>query len=592
MAITDYHRKVFDYLETYRTKYPEANLTYMLRQKNKAGRPRNQYLFSGDEHYISIGLYQPISNNNKTRSIYFLLLYNSSTDRIKSCCLSIVFGDSHLNTQQAIYQQILNQIGSDKFTSSGDRKYRLYYQDKDWQDSLFTYLTQHKPIIDRVLQEAGVFETFHIPENELEESIKVANQPVEESSAASITQDQPPARMTTTLAEPSTVHPKNIILYGPPGTGKTYETVDLAVDSIDGRKSPEHTVNKRRFDQLRKEGQIEFVTFHQNYTYEDFVMGLKPDVSAGSLLFEQREGIFYRLAKRARENYEDSLQTKPVISRFGFEKAFNKFIEPVKAGHEIKLQLDNGVNFRIADYQQKYQALWIKDAEQRERKYLSVITLGEIYRGIKGIHEEGPYYKSIVKAIQELGSFESVLEPVTPKNYVLIIDEINRANMSRVFGELITLLEEDKRLGADNELTITLPSGEPFAVPPNLYLIGTMNTADKSLALLDIALRRRFEFIGKYPDYKVINGPASGVLERLNRAILDHHKPADFLIGHAYFIGKSLNQLPAVFNNRVIPLLMEYFNGRTDLVMTVLKEAGIESERHPLTDQLSVSHVE
>ena len=110
------------------------------------------------------------------------------------------------------------------------------------------------------------------------------------------------------MPQPDNRYPKNIILYGPPGTGKTYGTVDLAVDIIDGQTSTEHPVNKARFDQLRKEGQIEFVTFHQNYTYEDFVMGLKPDVTAGNLKFEQREGIFYKIARLARNNFE-AIQT-------------------------------------------------------------------------------------------------------------------------------------------------------------------------------------------------------------------------------------------------------------------------------------------
>ncbi|WP_345267205.1 McrB family protein [Nibrella viscosa] len=292
---------------------------------------------------------------------------------------------------------------------------------------------------------------------------------------------------------PTTNYPKNIILYGPPGTGKTYGTIDLAVDIADGRKSENHQDNKARFNTLLGD-QIEFITFHQNYTYEDFVMGIKPDLddTGTGLRFRRHEGVFYRIAKRAQQNYE-------------------------------------------AGWQQ-------------------------------------PGAASI-------------------KNFVLIIDEINRANMSRVFGELITLLEDDKRLGAENELRLTLPSGEPFAVPPNLYLIGTMNTADKSLALLDIALRRRFEFIYQKPEPGVLDEPARGVLERLNQAIRAHHKPADFLIGHAYFINKPAGQLPHVFNNRVIPLLMEYFNGRADEVRTLLKEAGIDAEKDSITDQLTVSHV-
>lgn len=286
----------------------------------------------------------------------------------------------------------------------------------------------------------------------------------------------------------SSIYSKNTILYGPPGTGKTYTTIDLAVEIADGQKNTDHKINKKRFDELLGT-QIEFITFHQNYTYEDFVTGIKPALNdaEGGLRFGRHEGIFYKLAKRARENFDNSSQG-------------------------------------------------------------------------------------------------------TSLSYILVIDEINRANMSRVFGELITLLEEDKRLGAENELQVVLPSGELFGVPPNLYLIGTMNTADKSLALLDIALRRRFEFKGMYPKYDIpgMDSEAAAILQKLNKALYDSKKSADFLIGHAYFLNKKKGALKGTFENRVIPLLMEYFSGRTDLVENVLQEAGIRTKTCEFTYQLMV----
>ena len=156
---------------------------------------------------------------------------------------------------------------------------------------------------------------------------------------------------------------------------------------------------------------------------------------------------------------------------------------------------------------------------------------------------------------------------------MLVIDEINRANISRVFGELITLLEDDKRLGGDNALTVRLPSGEEFAVPPNLYLLGTMNTADKSIALVDVALRRRFEFLGRYPNYELLDAAVRPVVEKLNEQIYEAKKSADFFIGHAYFLGKTAAGLPDVLNKKVVPLLLEYFSGRTDFVEKQLTAA-------------------
>lgn len=154
-------------------------------------------------------------------------------------------------------------------------------------------------------------------------------------------------------------------------------------------------------------------------------------------------------------------------------------------------------------------------------------------------------------------------------NCVLILDEINRTNISKVFGELITLLELDKRIGEENELSIVLPSGEEFSVPPNLFLIGTMNTADKSIALVDIALRRRFQFKPIYPNSEIIrtNCKTSDIDRRLKffsniNKILRDEKSVDFQIGHSYFL--QSNTFNDIINQNIIPLLTEYY--RNDLV--------------------------
>jgi len=165
------------------------------------------------------------------------------------------------------------------------------------------------------------------------------------------------------------------------------------------------------------------------------------------------------------------------------------------------------------------------------------------------------------------------------QNFVLILDEINRANISKVFGELITLLEEDKRIGGDNELTVTLPSGEEFSIPPNLYIIGTMNTADKSIALVDIALRRRFQFEALYPDPSVIDrfgkvakSEKKQLMEKLNQKLIEpdgeFFKGVDFQIGHAYFLKN--NTLNDVVDQNIIPLLTEYFRNDLQKVKALL----------------------
>lgn len=159
-------------------------------------------------------------------------------------------------------------------------------------------------------------------------------------------------------------------------------------------------------------------------------------------------------------------------------------------------------------------------------------------------------------------------------DYVIIIDEINRANISKVFGELITLIEEDKRWGEVNAIRVTLPSGESFAVPNNLYIVGTMNSADKSISLIDTALRRRFDFIEVTPNYDTIaDTTLRTVLEKLNKGLADELDSTDLLIGHSYFIGKAVGDLCDIMNKAIIPLLYEYFYDNSKKVKDQVKKA-------------------
>ena len=185
-------------------------------------------------------------------------------------------------------------------------------------------------------------------------------------------------------------------------------------------------------------------------------------------------------------------------------------------------------------------------------------------------------------------TFTNKEEVLAPKDHVLIIDEINRGNVSAIFGELITLLEPDKRLGQKEEITVTLPyskSESKFGIPSNLHIIGTMNTADRSVEALDNALRRRFEFKEMMPDYTVIKNEEvegiklSKVLETINNRIellIDR----DHTIGHSYFVGvDSAKKLANAFNNKIVPLLQEYFYGDYGKIGLVLGNGFVEIKK-------------
>lgn len=268
----------------------------------------------------------------------------------------------------------------------------------------------------------------------------------------------------------------NSILYGAPGTGKTYATAKYALAVIEGKELEEYKDVPReeimsKYNQLITNGQVVFTTFHQNYGYEDFIQGIRPDTTNAEMRFRTVDGVFKQIAEKAMEAPE--------------------------------------------------------------------------------------------------------------KDFVIIIDEINRANISKVFGELITLIEDDKRWGEENAVSATLPSGEIFAVPNNLYIVGTMNSADKSISLIDTALRRRFEFVEFVPDLNLISDTKlKKVLEKLNDGISKELNSTDLLVGHSYFINKKADDICTIMNRSIIPLLYEYFFDNKNKVEVQLKSAleGLDVE--------------
>ncbi len=372
--------------------------------------------------------------------------------------------------------------------------------------------------------------------------------------------------------------PLNQILYGPPGTGKTYNTVLEAAKIVTGNEAISYDEALKIFNN-NLGSQIEFITFHQNYSYEDFIQGIRPDTENGKeLTFEKKDGVFKRIADRALKNLMDS--EKPESAKRDFDAVFQDFILPLVEEDEIEVKMKK-TSFYITQISEK--SIEFRKNQGDSQHTLSINTLRKMYNdGLNEIILGGlqPYYNPILKLLLEKG--KSQFSPLEKKNFVIIIDEINRANISRVFGELITLIEEDKRSHGAIPMRVTLPSGDSFIVPSNLYIIGTMNTADKSIALLDIALRRRFDFVPMYPLYEGLEKPIydAELLQKINNAILSR-KNHDFTIGHAYFMGNEY-LLENTLNRKVIPLLLEYFMNDEKEVTAILQVAGIKIGGWPL----------
>ncbi|WP_185204778.1 McrB family protein [Chryseobacterium sp. C3] len=376
----------------------------------------------------------------------------------------------------------------------------------------------------------------------------------------------------------------NQILYGPPGTGKTYNTINKSLSIIEDKSEEEinkenREVLKSRFDNYVKNGRIVFTTFHQSMSYEDFVEGIKPIMNEdeGELSYEVQNGIFKEICKNTNEINETVVDN--------FEVCWNKLIVLIKekiADNKL-LKIGNWEYGLSSKDSLKYSSL------NSPSQYTFTITkqnIQDVYQN-KQARPSGAFQKDmedIVKYIKEnfgLPDYNYKDEKNTGKNqnknFVLIIDEINRGNVSQIFGELITLIEESKRIGNEEELKVTLPySKKEFGVPSNLYIIGTMNTADRSIEALDTALRRRFCFEEMLPKPNLLNDMIIGtvkldeLLTTINKRIevlLDR----DHTIGHSYFINvKTEQDLRNTFKTNIIPLLQEYFYGDYEKIGMIL----------------------
>ncbi|AHF00441.1 ATPase [Thiomicrospira aerophila AL3] len=379
----------------------------------------------------------------------------------------------------------------------------------------------------------------------------------------------------------------NTILYGPPGTGKTFNTVDIAWQILNTNDSAD-TTRPGSIQELKSRypGQVEFVTFHQSFSYEDFVEGIQAKTHDGKISYQVEDGVFKALAKSSLKNLQDSKKSLTELNQeVEFKSRLTDFLSnaiETEQGFDKK----RGNPFYIVEVEQDSITLHSVDSKFNEGNIavslddlMAVCTSLIDFEAPKDIAQQlfnkrharqhDSYLFSLWQAFkrfnQHNNSTVEVAETVKVLPHVLIIDEINRGNISRIFGELITLIEPSKRAGNDEVIEVTLPySKEPFSVPNNLYIIGTMNTADRSLALMDTALRRRFDFIEMMPQPGLVTEDLEGVDLRKMLQVMNQRIEAlydrEHTLGHAFLMSvDSLDDLRHAFKNKILPLLEEYF---------------------------------
>lgn len=439
---------------------------------------------------------------------------------------------------------------------------------------------------------------------------------------------------------------KNVIFYGPPGTGKTYTTAKRAVEICKTESEKELTDYSeimKKYNELKENNRIEFITFHQSYGYEEFIEGIKPIVlnedgesedesennqeSKNDIKIEN--DVKYKIADGVFKKFCDNAKKAIIESKSNIYISPKAIVWKVTLRDEVKEDCFSNnhvrINFKLGtagaskfdNEIKKGDIIITTDRSRTKINGIAVVTDGKAYTLdkeksdtttrnvdwlVKGINEDiyeindkkilprktvtkvpNMKVEDIIKLAKEKELIalskkepEELSKIVIKENkepYVFIIDEINRGNISKIFGELITLIEPTKRSGKKECISTKLPySNEEFTVPDNVYIIGTMNTADRSIALMDTALRRRFKFEEMLPDYHLLEDifvedkgtkvNIGAMLKVINERI-EYLYDREHTIGHAVFLelkeNNNIDKLENIFKKSVIPLLQEYF---------------------------------
>lgn len=557
-------QKLLEYKEKY------LDFTFSLRERDsglsKEKRLENGFWFQGSD-YIYVPLFSKGDNDRKIKSIGFVITFTEN-NAINNNYIEISFkGKNFDNKEVDFHKEVADTFGIE--LNQDNFGYYIFESKEDYLKNLEFYIGDFRNQVMKLLEKYNLREKYIVPEKKLQKRLeKIAE--IKRIGFFSNEKDN------AEINQKPMKHPLNQILFGAPGTGKTYNTKRIAVEIINGKKERTREEINTEYEDLVNTKQIFFTTFHQSLSYEDFIEGIKPETTDGNVTYEVKDGIFKQMCKVSKGK-----------TSVNFDDLYNVFIKDIESKQDFvfqtpvhKKEFDFSVNTDqtfavIAKTEKATKALITKDMI---KNYVVNGIIGSSWKSYTlGI---GDYFKE---------NYDVVIEDKenSDKNYVFIIDEINRGNVSAIFGELITLLEEDKRKGNKEQTEVILPySKEKFSVPNNVYIIGTMNTADRSVEALDTALRRRFSFVEMQPNPEVLSNSEyqdidlKQLLETINQRI-EVLVDKDHQIGHSYFIGiQNLEDLKQTFKDKIIPLLEEYFYGDFGKIGLVLGGSFIYQEEN------------
>lgn len=588
-----FHQKIHQFLLEYRDTH-DSNFNFLVRQRTSVtdknfpgGKFAHGLVFQGNNDYCFVALSDKSGGANATKSIGIVIRPTKSDTY--TAMLEIVFPGEQDQKLIAFYKELASKFEGIKWDNKEERAW-LQIGEFTLEDPtlLYNWLDKNYPIIRETALQSGIDKL--IPDNKrfnnLQKKLKIKLK--EASKHVDIFNYVKENNIVKKEASnKNNSGPLNQIFYGPPGTGKTYT---LKRDFF-----PLYTTNEtsitldQHFESVVKEcswWEVIAIALLQsgkskvNDIFNHKWVQKKAELSNSNTVKPTLWGQLQSHTVEECQYVNVKSKQQPLI--------FNKTED--SSWEILKDKVDNEVPelYELINKVENFNPS--PDKEIKRYKFVTFhqsFSYEDFIEGIKPIMSDNTDMSEDLGYKIEDGIFKEICKDAAldPSNrYAIFIDEINRGNVSAIFGELITLIEKDKRKGAINEMSIELPySKKKFSVPSNLDIYGTMNTADRSVEALDTALRRRFEFVEKMPDYKVIDHEEvygvklSKVLKVINKRIellIDR----DHTIGHSYFVGVDTpEKLTDAFNNKIIPLLQEYFYGDYGKIGLVLGKGFVET---------------